>query len=156
MSTIKSKWFINVSFASRGSIAFIYLRSHVLSCKCLHTACMCSFSNLVFLLPVLFQCHESAWTTAATHIEVTLRLFPFVLVQRMLGMCRGRRKFLAASLAILFIPALTWLYLSVGSFQGKNTSPTHLVPCSASYSLVVHLSVPLEPQHSISEQPWYL
>uniref|UniRef100_A0A3Q3WBR6 LARGE xylosyl- and glucuronyltransferase 1 n=1 Tax=Mola mola TaxID=94237 RepID=A0A3Q3WBR6_MOLML len=40
----------------------------------------------------------------------------------MLGMCRGRRKFLAASLVLLFIPALTWLYLSVGSFQGKNTS----------------------------------
>ncbi|KAM9845588.1 xylosyl- and glucuronyltransferase LARGE1 isoform 2-T2 [Aulostomus maculatus] len=37
----------------------------------------------------------------------------------MLGMCRGRRKFLAASLALLFIPALTWLYLSVGSFQVK-------------------------------------
>ncbi|XP_053170170.1 xylosyl- and glucuronyltransferase LARGE1-like [Scomber japonicus] len=37
----------------------------------------------------------------------------------MLGMCRGRRKFLAASLALLFIPALTWLYLSVGGFQVK-------------------------------------
>lgn len=35
-------------------------------------------------------------------------------------MCRGRRKFLVASLALLFIPALTWLYLSVGSFQGKS------------------------------------
>lgn len=38
----------------------------------------------------------------------------------MLGMCRGRRKFLVASLALLFIPALTWLYLSVGGFQGKR------------------------------------
>uniref|UniRef100_A0A8C5E6N7 LARGE xylosyl- and glucuronyltransferase 1 n=1 Tax=Gouania willdenowi TaxID=441366 RepID=A0A8C5E6N7_GOUWI len=37
----------------------------------------------------------------------------------MLGMCRGRRKFLLASLGLLFIPALTWLYLSVGSFQVK-------------------------------------
>ncbi|XP_076010113.1 xylosyl- and glucuronyltransferase LARGE1-like [Genypterus blacodes] len=37
----------------------------------------------------------------------------------MLGMCRGRRKFLAASLVLLFIPALTWLYLSVGGFQVK-------------------------------------
>ena len=35
-------------------------------------------------------------------------------------MCRGRRKFLAASLALLFIPALTWLYLSAGNFQGKT------------------------------------
>lgn len=40
----------------------------------------------------------------------------------MLGMCRGRRKFLAATLAVLLIPALTWLYLSVGSFQGENSS----------------------------------
>ncbi|KAG5830723.1 hypothetical protein ANANG_G00313640 [Anguilla anguilla] len=43
----------------------------------------------------------------------------------MLGMCRGRRKFLAASLALLFIPALTWLYLSAGNFQVKS------VPLSA-------------------------
>nr|XP_061809325.1 xylosyl- and glucuronyltransferase LARGE1-like isoform X2 [Nerophis lumbriciformis] len=41
----------------------------------------------------------------------------------MLGMCRGRRKFLAASLALLFIPALTWLYLSVGSFQAGKPLP---------------------------------
>uniref|UniRef100_A0A673ZPX1 LARGE xylosyl- and glucuronyltransferase 1 n=1 Tax=Salmo trutta TaxID=8032 RepID=A0A673ZPX1_SALTR len=40
----------------------------------------------------------------------------------MLGMCRGRRKFLAASLALLFIPALTWLYLSAGNFQGSVRS----------------------------------
>jgi len=78
----------------------------------------------MFFLSLFFpQCHESAWTTAAPHIEVTSPLFPFALVQRMLGMCRGRRKFLAASLALFFIPALTWLYLSVGSFQGKHTSP---------------------------------
>uniref|UniRef100_A0A8C7KLQ0 LARGE xylosyl- and glucuronyltransferase 1 n=1 Tax=Oncorhynchus kisutch TaxID=8019 RepID=A0A8C7KLQ0_ONCKI len=43
----------------------------------------------------------------------------------MLGMCRGRRKFLAASLALLFIPALTWLYLSAGNFQvSLSPSPT--------------------------------
>lgn len=35
-------------------------------------------------------------------------------------MCRGRRKFVVASLALLFIPALTWLYLSVGGFQGNR------------------------------------
>lgn len=38
-------------------------------------------------------------------------------------MCRGRRKFLAASLALLFIPALTWLYLSAGNFQGRPGVP---------------------------------
>ncbi|XP_039648114.1 LARGE xylosyl- and glucuronyltransferase 1-like isoform X1 [Perca fluviatilis] len=58
----------------------------------------------------------------------------------MLGMCRGRRKFLAASLALLFIPALTWLYLSVGSFQEKN-------PCSCPTVKPLPLS-PLEVQSS--------
>uniref|UniRef100_A0A8C4EDZ9 Glycosyltransferase-like protein LARGE1 n=1 Tax=Dicentrarchus labrax TaxID=13489 RepID=A0A8C4EDZ9_DICLA len=52
----------------------------------------------------------------------------------MLGMCRGRRKFLAASLALLFIPALTWLYLSVGSFQVK---PLPLSPLEAQSSTPV-------------------
>ncbi|MEQ2226700.1 hypothetical protein ILYODFUR_030034 [Ilyodon furcidens] len=37
----------------------------------------------------------------------------------MLGIFRGRRKFLAASLALLFIPSFTWLYLSIGNFQVK-------------------------------------
>uniref|UniRef100_A0A3Q2D1D4 LARGE xylosyl- and glucuronyltransferase 1 n=1 Tax=Cyprinodon variegatus TaxID=28743 RepID=A0A3Q2D1D4_CYPVA len=37
----------------------------------------------------------------------------------MLGIFRGRRKFLAASLALLFIPSFTWLYLSIGHFQVK-------------------------------------
>ncbi|MGH0166779.1 UNVERIFIED_CONTAM: hypothetical protein FKN15_076227 [Acipenser sinensis] len=41
----------------------------------------------------------------------------------MLGMCRGRRKFLVASLALLSIPALTWLYLSVGNFQEVKPMP---------------------------------
>ena len=41
--------------------------------------------------------------------------------RRMLGMCRGRRKFLLASVALLFIPALTWLYLTAGNFQGELT-----------------------------------
>ncbi|KAM9309758.1 xylosyl- and glucuronyltransferase LARGE1 isoform 4-T4 [Pholidichthys leucotaenia] len=49
----------------------------------------------------------------------------------MLGMCRGRRKFLAASLALVFIPALTWLYLSVGSFQGEDVKPLPLSPLEA-------------------------
>uniref|UniRef100_A0A8B9GZC1 LARGE xylosyl- and glucuronyltransferase 1 n=1 Tax=Astyanax mexicanus TaxID=7994 RepID=A0A8B9GZC1_ASTMX len=40
----------------------------------------------------------------------------------MLGMCRGRRKkFLAASLALLFIPALTWLYLSAANFTEHSS-----------------------------------
>ncbi|XP_014833392.1 PREDICTED: glycosyltransferase-like protein LARGE1 [Poecilia mexicana] len=38
----------------------------------------------------------------------------------MLGIFRGRRKFLAASLVLLFIPTLTWLYLSIGNFQVKS------------------------------------
>ncbi|XP_064878135.1 xylosyl- and glucuronyltransferase LARGE1 [Oncorhynchus nerka] len=46
----------------------------------------------------------------------------------MLGMCRGRRKFLAASLALLFIPALTWLYLSAGNFQVKPLPLSPLLP----------------------------
>lgn len=40
--------------------------------------------------------------------------------ERMLGICRGRRKFLAASLTLLCIPAITWLYLFAGSFEGKK------------------------------------
>ncbi|KAJ8249572.1 hypothetical protein COCON_G00227880 [Conger conger] len=46
---------------------------------------------------------------------------------RMLGMCRGRRKLLAASLALLFIPALTWLYLSAANFQVKAVPLSALV-----------------------------
>uniref|UniRef100_A0A6Q2Z4P2 LARGE xylosyl- and glucuronyltransferase 1 n=1 Tax=Esox lucius TaxID=8010 RepID=A0A6Q2Z4P2_ESOLU len=49
------------------------------------------------------------------------------------GMCRGRRKFLAASLALLFIPALTWLYLSAGNFQVK---PLPLSPLETQSSTV--------------------
>nr|XP_040029292.1 LARGE xylosyl- and glucuronyltransferase 1 isoform X4 [Gasterosteus aculeatus aculeatus] len=52
----------------------------------------------------------------------------------MLGMWRGRRKLLVASLALLFIPALTWLYLSVGSFQVK---PLPLSPLEAQSSMAV-------------------
>ncbi|XP_061494960.1 xylosyl- and glucuronyltransferase LARGE1 isoform X2 [Rhineura floridana] len=41
----------------------------------------------------------------------------------MLGICRGRRKFLAASLTLLFVPAITWIYLFAGSFEdGKPVS----------------------------------
>lgn len=40
--------------------------------------------------------------------------------ERMLGICRGRRKFLAASLTLLFVPAITWIYLFAGSFEGKK------------------------------------
>ncbi|TRY67951.1 hypothetical protein DNTS_006114 [Danionella cerebrum] len=38
----------------------------------------------------------------------------------MLGICRGRRKFVAATLALFFIPALTWLYLSSANFSVKR------------------------------------
>ncbi|KAL2775712.1 xylosyl- and glucuronyltransferase LARGE1 isoform 3 [Daubentonia madagascariensis] len=41
----------------------------------------------------------------------------------MLGICRGRRKFLAASLSLLCIPAVTWIYLFAGSLEdGKPVS----------------------------------
>lgn len=42
--------------------------------------------------------------------------------ERMLGICRGRRKFLAVSLTLLCIPAVTWLYLFAGSYEGKDNS----------------------------------
>lgn len=45
-----------------------------------------------------------------------------VTSERMLGICRGRRKFLAASLTVLCIPAITWLYLFAGSFEGKKAA----------------------------------
>ena len=76
-----------------------------------------SILSLCFLLR---QYNALSWPTAAANIEVTQPHFLTVSPQRMLGMCRGRRKFLAASLALLFIPALTWLYLSAGNFQGKT------------------------------------
>nr|XP_040134683.1 LARGE xylosyl- and glucuronyltransferase 1 isoform X1 [Ictidomys tridecemlineatus] len=43
--------------------------------------------------------------------------------ERMLGICRGRRKFLAASLTLLCIPAVTWIYLFAGSFEGPSPEP---------------------------------
>nr|XP_004610720.1 unnamed protein product [Sorex araneus] len=47
----------------------------------------------------------------------------------MLGFCRGRRKFLAASLTLLCIPAITWVYLFAGSFEdGKPVSLAPLEP----------------------------
>uniref|UniRef100_A0AAR2LC36 LARGE xylosyl- and glucuronyltransferase 1 n=1 Tax=Pygocentrus nattereri TaxID=42514 RepID=A0AAR2LC36_PYGNA len=49
----------------------------------------------------------------------------------MLGICRGRRKFLAASLALLFIPALTWLYLSAANFSVKPLPLSPLEPQSS-------------------------
>uniref|UniRef100_A0AAR2JY53 LARGE xylosyl- and glucuronyltransferase 1 n=1 Tax=Pygocentrus nattereri TaxID=42514 RepID=A0AAR2JY53_PYGNA len=52
----------------------------------------------------------------------------------MLGICRGRRKFLAASLALLFIPALTWLYLSAANFTVK---PLPLSPLELQSSTLV-------------------
>ncbi|KAM7023362.1 xylosyl- and glucuronyltransferase LARGE1 isoform 4-T4 [Passerculus sandwichensis] len=55
----------------------------------------------------------------------------------MLGICRGRRKFLAASLTILFVPAITWIYLFAGSFEdGKpvSLSPLESQPHSPRYT----------------------
>ncbi|XP_062347275.1 xylosyl- and glucuronyltransferase LARGE1 isoform X3 [Cinclus cinclus] len=55
----------------------------------------------------------------------------------MLGICRGRRKFLAASLTILFVPAITWIYLFSGSFEdGKpvSLSPPESQPHSPRYT----------------------
>ncbi|XP_072915056.1 xylosyl- and glucuronyltransferase LARGE1 isoform X1 [Hemitrygon akajei] len=47
----------------------------------------------------------------------------------MLGICRGRRKFLAATLTALFVPAFTWIYLFSGSF--KDAKPVSLTPYEA-------------------------
>uniref|UniRef100_A0A8W4FDA2 LARGE xylosyl- and glucuronyltransferase 1 n=1 Tax=Sus scrofa TaxID=9823 RepID=A0A8W4FDA2_PIG len=55
----------------------------------------------------------------------------------MLGICRGRRKFLAASLTLLCIPAITWLYLFAGSLEdGKpvSLSPLESQPHSPRYT----------------------
>ncbi|XP_066866163.1 xylosyl- and glucuronyltransferase LARGE1 isoform X2 [Kogia breviceps] len=55
----------------------------------------------------------------------------------MLGICRGRRKFLAASLTLLCVPAVTWLYLFAGSFEdGKpvSLSPLESQPHSPRYT----------------------
>ncbi|XP_048688569.2 xylosyl- and glucuronyltransferase LARGE1 isoform X3 [Caretta caretta] len=55
----------------------------------------------------------------------------------MLGICRGRRKFLAASLTLLFVPAFTWIYLFSGSFEdGKavSLSPIESQPHSPHYT----------------------
>ncbi|XP_069713118.1 xylosyl- and glucuronyltransferase LARGE1 isoform X3 [Phaenicophaeus curvirostris] len=57
--------------------------------------------------------------------------------ERMLGICRGRRKFLAASLTVLFVPAITWIYLFAGSFEdGKpvSLSPLESQPHSPRYT----------------------
>ncbi|CAM4456373.1 unnamed protein product [Lepidochelys olivacea] len=55
----------------------------------------------------------------------------------MLGICRGRWKFLAASLTLLFVPAFTWIYLFSGSFEdGKavSLSPIESQPHSPHYT----------------------
>ncbi|KAM4747639.1 xylosyl- and glucuronyltransferase LARGE1 isoform 3-T3 [Rhinophrynus dorsalis] len=55
----------------------------------------------------------------------------------MLGFCRGRRKFLAASFTLLFVPAVTWIYLFAGNFDdGKSVSlsPLDSQPHSPRYS----------------------
>ncbi|XP_050825970.1 xylosyl- and glucuronyltransferase LARGE1 isoform X2 [Serinus canaria] len=59
----------------------------------------------------------------------------------MLGICRGRRKFLAASLTILFVPAITWIYLFAGSFE--DGKPVSLSPLE---------SQPHSPRYAVSSQ----
>ncbi|KAK7898718.1 hypothetical protein WMY93_019571 [Mugilogobius chulae] len=49
----------------------------------------------------------------------------------MMGVCRGRRK-LVAALALLFVPALAWIYLSAAGFQVKSLSLSPLEPLSSS------------------------
>eukprot|EP00079_Xenopus_tropicalis_P018447 XP_004920132.1 PREDICTED: glycosyltransferase-like protein LARGE1 [Xenopus tropicalis] len=54
----------------------------------------------------------------------------------MLGFCRGRRKFLLASLTLLFVPAITWIYLFTGNFDNGKTvslSPLDAQPHSPRY-----------------------
>ncbi|NXO01728.1 LARG1 glucuronyltransferase, partial [Rhinopomastus cyanomelas] len=59
----------------------------------------------------------------------------------MLGICRGRRKFLAASLTVLFVPAVTWIYLFAGSFE--DGKPVSLSPLE---------SQPNSPRYTVSSQ----
>ncbi|KAM4672557.1 xylosyl- and glucuronyltransferase LARGE1 isoform 2-T2 [Amazona ochrocephala] len=59
----------------------------------------------------------------------------------MLGICRGRRKFLAASLTVLFVPAITWIYLFAGSFE--DGKPVSLSPLE---------SQPHSPRYTVSSQ----
>ncbi|TRZ10180.1 hypothetical protein HGM15179_016926, partial [Zosterops borbonicus] len=65
----------------------------------------------------------------------------FCTPERMLGICRGRRKFLAASLTILFVPAITWIYLFAGSFE--DGKPVSLSPLE---------SQPHSPRYTVSSQ----
>ncbi|KAG5267463.1 hypothetical protein AALO_G00222050 [Alosa alosa] len=82
---------------------------------------------------IIRLCHAPFWQAAAANIEVAPPpdSVLFAHPQRMLGLCRGRRKFLAFSLALLFIPALTWLYLSVGNFQVRHLPLSPLEPQSS-------------------------
>ncbi|KAG8438703.1 hypothetical protein GDO86_005045 [Hymenochirus boettgeri] len=55
----------------------------------------------------------------------------------MLGFCRGRRKFLLAFFTLLFVPAITWIYLFNGNFDDGKTvslSPLDTQPQSPRYS----------------------
>ena len=63
--------------------------------------------------------YEGGWGRHAWGRDTALGLGT-ATSERMLGVCRGRRKFLAASLTLLCIPAITWLYLFAGSFEGKK------------------------------------
>lgn len=75
-----------------------------------------------YFLSIFFQgiiCGRH-WTSCFQHRNRT-RL-GISTSERMLGICRGRRKFLAASLTLIFVPAITWIYLFAGSFEGKNES----------------------------------
>ncbi|XP_064446730.1 xylosyl- and glucuronyltransferase LARGE1 isoform X3 [Mirounga angustirostris] len=97
-----------------------------------------SRSNTEHVLPQLFagKYYEGGRGPRALGREAALGL-GVATSERMLGICRGRRKFLAASLTVLCIPAITWLYLFAGSFEdGKpvSLSPLESQPHSPRYA----------------------
>ncbi|XP_060046089.1 xylosyl- and glucuronyltransferase LARGE1 isoform X1 [Erinaceus europaeus] len=80
--------------------------------------------------------YEGGQGLRAPNRETALQL-GIATSERMLGICRGRRKFLAASLTLLCIPAITWVYLFSGSFEdGKpvSLSPLESQPHSPRYT----------------------
>lgn len=81
---------------------------------------MMGFSSSSSIFPSR-KYYEGYWGLHALDWDKVLKL-EIATSERMLGIFRGRRKFLAASLTLLCIPAITWIYLFAGSFEGKNKS----------------------------------
>ena len=84
----------------------------------LHPSTVLRTQPFLFALPSR-KYYEGGWGRHARGRDTALGLGP-ATSERMLGVCRGRWKFLAASLTLLCIPAITWLYLFAGSFEGKK------------------------------------